>query len=307
MRHLLPCLLLLLATPVGALTLDFGDPAAQTTTSSEGGTSIRLPDGAWTAGATPARALDGLVEQTAWRIDTRQTTLQILTHLQAQLEAEGWHPAFACETATCGGFDFRYALPLITEPDMHVDLGDFRYLLLDQQDEALALVVSRARAAAFVQLIRVRPESATPRRDIAAPTPVPAATPTGDFARQIETAGSLVLADLVFASGAGTLAPGDYPTLRALADYMDQRPQARVALVGHTGASGGLAANIALSRARAQSVRKALTALGISGDRIEAEGVGYLAPRSTNLTPEGRTQNRRVEVMLTSTQLVAAP
>mgnify|MGYP006143588543 CR=1 FL=1 len=39
-------------------------------------------------------------------------------------------------------------------------------------------------------------------------------------------------------------------------------------------------------------------------DRIEAKGVGYLAPRASNLTPEGQTQNRRVEVMVTSTELL---
>jgi len=74
-----------------------------------------------------------------------------------------------------------------------------------------------------------------------------------------------------------------------------------VVLVGHTDASGALAPNIALSRARAQAVRAALVALGAKADQIGAEGAGYLAPRATNLTPEGRAQNRRVEVMLTPT------
>ena len=41
----------------------------------------------------------------------------------------------------------------------------------------------------------------------------------------------------------------------------------------------------------------------ISARQIEAEGVGYLSPRASNLTEEGRTQNRRVEVMMTSTQV----
>jgi outer membrane protein OmpA-like peptidoglycan-associated protein len=76
-----------------------------------------------------------------------------------------------------------------------------------------------------------------------------------------------------------------------------------VAIVGHTDASGGLEANIALSRKRAQAVRNVLIeAFGVPAAQIQAEGVGYLSPRASNLTEAGRTQNRRVEVMLTSTQ-----
>ena len=41
---------------------------------------------------------------------------------------------------------------------------------------------------------------------------------------------------------------------------------------------------------------------GVDSAQVSYDGVGYLAPRATNLTPEGRTKNRRVEVILTSTQ-----
>jgi outer membrane protein OmpA-like peptidoglycan-associated protein len=45
-----------------------------------------------------------------------------------------------------------------------------------------------------------------------------------------------------------------------------------------------------------------LTVYGIPAEQVRAEGVGYLAPRASNLTDEGRKKNRRVEVMLTSTK-----
>jgi len=60
---------------------------------------------------------------------------------------------------------------------------------------------------------------------------------------------------------------------------------------------------MALGKARAEAVRKALIAKGVPQGQVSAAGVGYLAPRATNLTPEGRAENRRVEVVLTSTQL----
>jgi OOP family OmpA-OmpF porin len=73
----------------------------------------------------------------------------------------------------------------------------------------------------------------------------------------------------------------------------------RVALVGHTDATGSLDANIALSRKRAASVKDRLVrAYGIAVSRLDAEGMGYLAPIASNLTQAGRDANRRVEAVL---------
>ena len=317
MRFLLP--FLLLASPAAAQGFDFGAEAVQTAQQVEPDATALIATGPWVEGQAIAGRRDGTLEQTAWRIATRQSTLDLAARLQAQLEAGGWKIVFTCETRGCGGFDFRYQLPLLTEPDMHVDLGDFRYLAAEKGDEALSLTISRATEAAFVQMTRVTlgaalgaepwaSAGATPASGPQPEAPVAAIpAPVSDLGARLERSGSVVLGDLVFASGKAALEPGDYASLRALADYLAARPEAKIALVGHTDASGGLAGNVALSEARAGAVRKVLISLGVKGDRIEAKGVGYLAPRASNLTPEGRTQNRRVEVMLTSTQVDAAP
>ena len=303
MRFLLPCLLL--ATPAGAQIFDFGAEAVQTVQQVEPDATALIATGPW-AGAMPEGLRHGTLEQTAWRIDTPQSTLDLARRLQAQIEAEGWKVLFTCETRGCGGFDFRYQLPLLNEPDMHVDLGGFRYISAEKGREALSLMISRATSAAFVQVTRVTPGAAPEVPPAVEAQPLRPA-PISDLGARLEASGAVVLGDLVFASGKATLEPGDYPSLQALAEYMAARPEAKIALVGHTDASGGLAGNVALSEARAGAVRKQLISLGIKGERIEAKGVGYLAPRASNLTPEGRTQNRRVEVMLTSTQVGAAP
>jgi OOP family OmpA-OmpF porin len=70
-------------------------------------------------------------------------------------------------------------------------------------------------------------------------------------------------------------------------------------LVGHTDATGGLEINISVSRRRAASVvERLVAAYNVPRAQIAAEGVGYLAPRATNLTDAGRTANRRVEAVL---------
>lgn len=74
-------------------------------------------------------------------------------------------------------------------------------------------------------------------------------------------------------------------------------------IVGHTDVSGGLAANIILSRERARAVAdRLITTYGVDPGRITAEGAGPLAPLTSNLTPEGREKNRRVEAVLASTR-----
>ena len=112
----------------------------------------------------------------------------------------------------------------------------------------------------------------------------------------------MALDDLVFASGKAVLEGRDYASLAQLADWLEAHPDRRVTVVGHTDATGALAGNVALSMQRAAAVRDVLVATyGVNAAQVDAQGAGYLAPRDTNQTPEGRQKNRRVEVMLTST------
>jgi len=104
---------------------------------------------------------------------------------------------------------------------------------------------------------------------------------------------------LIFATGASALSGARYDSLARLADYLIANPDRRVVLVGHTDAEGPLEGNIALSRARASAVRQVLIDdFGAPSDRIDAEGIGFLAPRASNATDAGRQANRRVEVVL---------
>ena len=298
------------AVPVAAqiLTLDFPAPATQTFTVAEALSSYSLPTGPFKDGSMQTTVVEGAFQQTAWSLAAKGlTTLEILAPLRDQLTNAGYSIIFECETFACGGFDFRFGTDIAAEPAMHVDLGDYRYLAAKRTgpDGAshLALIVSRSSTFGFVQLTDIGPAKAVPTVLIA-PTPTvtqdpfanPDLSPLGEgLAKQ----GSVALDDLIFASGAGELDPGEYASLEALAAYLRANIATRVALVGHTDASGALAGNIALSKQRAESVRGwMIDSYGIPADQITAEGVGYLAPRDSNLTETGLTRNRRVEVML---------
>ena len=122
------------------------------------------------------------------------------------------------------------------------------------------------------------------------------------MAARLASGQPVVLEDLVFPSGSSELAQGDYPALRALAGWLRDDPARKALLVGHTDASGSQAANLRLSKARAESVRQWLIAtLSVDAAQVTADGAGFLSPRASNATEDGRRQNRRVEVIATST------
>lgn len=328
--------LALAALPSAALAgppaLDFAVAAVETGARVEERGRIGFPVAPFGGAGVPMRMAEGRLELRAWRLEgTRDSTLALMEPLALQLEAAGYRVVFECEARTCGGFDFRYGMEVLPEPEMHVDLGDFRYLLAAQRSGALVnLLVSRALDQGFVQMTSIDPvapgaepvapvtsapvtpgekatEAEAPLEQAAAtPEPEPQALPApppmpGSLAEALATRGSAPLDDLVFASGKAALEAGDYASLRELADWLKANPDVRVTLVGHTDATGSLEGNTALSRARAQAVRAWLIeTLGADAARIDAQGAGYLAPRASNQTPEGRQANRRVEVMVTS-------
>lgn len=300
-----------LADSATALTLDLPAKVLGQETRSEIPGSYALPIAPFDGTSVPARQIEGALDQRAFRLDAPGiTTLALFGPLRDQVRAAGYEIVFECETRSCGGFDFRFNTEVMPEPDMHVDLGDFRFLSAQRGTEAVSLLVSRSSVAAYVQITRVT-EAPVPLQlaeipvdleDPEIPRSVDSAA-TSDIGTALDASGSAVLEDLVFGSGAATLTNGDYPSLAAVAAWLMANPEGTIALVGHTDASGSLAANLALSERRAEAVAAALVeTYGADPTRVTAEGVGFLAPRATNQTEEGRQKNRRVEVIVTSTR-----
>ena len=291
---------LAMALAAEAQVLPLPDEAEQTAEVRRPADTIHLPEGPVTDGDVPMLTLDGAITSRAWRLPTRGTQAW-LAPLRAALEAEGWEVTLSCAAAGCGGFDFRFAVPVLPAPAMFVDLFDFRYLLARRgagaETEHAMLFVSRGGERVYVQLTRVGPvDAVAPAPEEAKPASQP---PRAALADALERTGHAVLRGLDFASGDRALAPGPHPALAALAAFLDARPEARIVLVGHTDTVGPLEANIALSRRRAEVVRARLVeAHGVDGARIDARGVGYLAPAGTNDSEAGREANRRVEAVL---------
>lgn len=300
------------AGPAAALTLDLPAKVLGEETRTELPGSYALPTGPFDGRTVPSRQVEGALDQRAFRLDAKgATTLALFAPLRGQVLATGFQIVLECETRSCGGFDFRFNTDVMPEPDMHVDLGDFRFLSAVRGDEAVSILVSRSSSAAYIQITRVTAAPVAPLPPMAPvaleepeiPRGIGNATDPSAIGAALSEFGSAVLEDLDFASGAAALTEGDYPSLAAVAAWLEANPDGTVALVGHTDASGSLAANIALSERRAEAVAEVLTqTYGADPARVDAHGVGYLTPRASNQTEEGRRKNRRVEVVVTSTR-----
>lgn len=89
--------------------------------------------------------------------------------------------------------------------------------------------------------------------------------------------------------------------LRAMARNLQQYPDSTVDVIGHTDNTGSAEYNQDLSARRATAVAGVLLEEGVAPSRVRSFGRGENEPVATNLTPEGRQQNRRVEIIIRPT------
>lgn len=103
--------------------------------------------------------------------------------------------------------------------------------------------------------------------------------------------------NVLFAFGKSDLLPASKRSLKDVAEVLKNSDR-KLRVIGHTDSVGSDATNMELSKKRADAVRNFLVSQGIPSDRIDTEGVGKAAPIADNSTPEGRANNRRVEIVL---------
>ncbi|WP_172328561.1 OmpA family protein [Mangrovicoccus sp. HB161399] len=107
--------------------------------------------------------------------------------------------------------------------------------------------------------------------------------------------------DVLFATDSASVSSASRSDLQALARNLQQYPDTTVQIVGHTDNTGSAGYNFDLSNRRAGAVAGVLVNAGVAGGRITSTGKGEDQPVASNLTPEGRAQNRRVEVIIRPT------
>lgn len=110
--------------------------------------------------------------------------------------------------------------------------------------------------------------------------------------------GRVATQGIYFDTGSERIRPESAPTLKEIGDMLTQHAELRLTIEGHTDNVGAAAANQSLSERRAAAVRQALIdQYGIDAGRLASKGLGASKPAAANTTPEGRQQNRRVELV----------
>jgi outer membrane protein OmpA-like peptidoglycan-associated protein len=104
--------------------------------------------------------------------------------------------------------------------------------------------------------------------------------------------------DVTFATNQSNIDPRFDAVLRDVAGVLAEYDRSLVDIVGHTDSSGGDAINQPLSERRAISVADALIRNGVQRERMFVAGQSSRVPVADNGTPQGRAQNRRVEILI---------
>ncbi|UOG91196.1 MAG: OmpA family protein [Candidatus Thiothrix sulfatifontis] len=107
---------------------------------------------------------------------------------------------------------------------------------------------------------------------------------------------------ITFDFGQAAVKPQFYGVLNSLANTLNQFPETRVQIAGHTDNIGSDTANLQLSQQRANSVRSYMASTGVAAQRMQAVGYGESRPVADNSSDYGRAQNRRVEITLIPVQ-----
>jgi outer membrane protein OmpA-like peptidoglycan-associated protein len=117
-----------------------------------------------------------------------------------------------------------------------------------------------------------------------------------DTRNKLLTEGKLVTYGIYFDVNKDVVKPESYGTLNDIAKILNEVPDVKVKIVGHTDADGADAANLDLSKRRAASVKAELVkTFNVNGDRLVTDGLGESQPVAPNDTPANKAMNRRVE------------
>jgi len=107
--------------------------------------------------------------------------------------------------------------------------------------------------------------------------------------------GKFVTNGILFDVNKATIKPESMGVINEIVKMMNQHPDLKFSIEGHTDSDGSESSNQNLSESRAASVKEVLVSNGIDSSRMQTKGLGESVPIDNNTTPEGKANNRRVE------------
>ena len=291
--------LCLIAPAMAQTPLVLPDPIIEQFSETQAFGQYNMPLDIWKNAALKTRTVTGELHKSAWKLPQSLLEInQFAAPILSQLQNMGFNALLDCQSAQCGGFDFRFATEVIDPPFMYVDTTRYRFIALQKDEQIKTLLFSKSGNELFLQIIEAG------GRTLIDTTNLPSAkTKTEMLPKDVDTAlrqkGFAILNGLAFDSGSEALGRGPFESLISLAEFLQTEKEVNIILVGHTDNKGSLEMNLALSKRRAQAVAGYLAdEFGIDPTRIIVQGVAYLSPVASNDSEAGQRQNKRVEVVL---------
>ncbi|GIX37204.1 MAG: hypothetical protein KatS3mg127_0443 [Silanimonas sp.] len=237
-------------------------------------------------GTPRTESLEGRVTRRVYRNPSGRSSLEILRNYRAALEGQGFRLRWSCDSATACASRGRSGWKSVNGMNPGV-AGDLRYIAMARSTAGATTTVAVAvnPQRSFVDVV----ETATMDTGMVSAEALGAA---------LDESGAVVLEGLYFATGSADLLPDSNAAIAEAAALLKARPELRLEVQGHTDNVGNSAANLTLSRRRAQAVADALIqAHGIASSRLAVRGFGAAQPVADNATEAGRAKNRRVELV----------
>lgn len=253
-----------------------------------------------------------------------RSPLEVIRNYQQDLRATGFKPVFECAEEDCGNAsafstsnNFNFANLLFKDSVFtsargaaHVcaagaEISGFRYALLENaaSGEMIAVMTWRPLVKGYayscpdelenhtsVMVFHVKAKQMEEQMTLLS---------AGEMSKSLSSTGKVAIYGILFDTNKADIKPESRASLEQIGALLKQQPKLRLHVVGHTDNVGALAANIDLSKRRADAVAAALSKdFGVARDRLTANGVASLAPVASNADDAGKAKNRRVELVL---------
>lgn len=237
-------------------------------------------------GFADSRRVEGKVTAIDYKYPRGRSTLEVYKNYEDGLLKAGFTPLYRCADKACGkgGPADKYL--------------NYRWVCFEQRhltaqlarsdgDIYVNLHVCKGVDRAYVTVVEAKPmQQGLVQVDADA------------LANEIERTGHASVYGIFFDTDSTTIKPESDQALEQIAKLLKNKPDLKLYVVGHTDSVGTLAYNKDLSIRRARAVVRVLTTkYAIASGRLLGDGVGPLAPVASNKGEEGRTKNRRVELV----------
>jgi outer membrane protein OmpA-like peptidoglycan-associated protein len=252
--------------------------------------------------------LEGRVWKFRYSLPKSRSTLEVVRSYESALTKSGFEVIYRCALLECAG-----GPPAKGTPNTAHWYGGISWWLMNltglniqsfggmPDQRYIAARLRRPEGDVYVGMLALEFREPLVRLDVVEVKPLEGGAVSVDaaaLAKSLASDGSVKLYGILFDTDRADVKPESRPALTEIASLMKQNGKLQLVVVGHTDNNGTLDHNIDLSLRRAQAVVAALVSnFGVERTRLEARGVGFLAPVAPNTSEENKAKNRRVELV----------